>query len=345
MSIYPENNFIDIAFKILLQIDMRGNLKLDNFTYLDWDHFLEFTRKNVISVRTHNELKWAGIKLGEEFSNYVKEEVVRIDSTVKLIGGISRACHREGIECLFTKAFQHYPDMGHDIDLFVLERSRRIDGIIETKYNSLQGKNSLFNWISGKTSYQIKGCMSPVEIHHGRIGHIGEHNIYPQLLMRNKIRKTLEGFSIYIPSPEDQLILQAIQRIYGHLCIRISDIVHTIDILNNNNLNWDYIIKTIKSIGVFYGFSCYLTYVSQVVDGFLRNPLLGLELRKILINDSLGKIQFLNSNYRFPALSIIPAVYSKKLFKDFLSRNWEGAGRLIVLPPVAVISKLIHLFK
>ena len=328
---------MEFAFRLLLQPlsdVVRLSETLDN---LDWEWFLEFAQRNVILVRSNNCFREIDFEVPcEKYKIAVELEEERVGFALGLIDSIGKICSRAGVEYVFTKAFQHYPDMGHDIDLFVPSRSSRVDKIIGESLNSTHANGSLCSWIAGKSSYTIDGCSFPLEIHHGRLGHIGEHNIYPNMVMQNRRKVVIAGTSTWIPSPEDQLIVQALQRIYGHLYIRVSDVIRSFETLSTQELNWDYAFRITKQVGIFDGFSCYLNYIDEIHNSLFDRTLLPSEAEKALRLGRWGKVRFTGWYYKFPTVSVISRVYLTKLFTEVRSLNWESIARLCVLVPVAI---------
>lgn len=336
MSMSYESKYADWTLRLLLEPDRGHYSSLNELGDVRWDVFLGLARKNVVLIRSYNRLEKLRVIPDAAFREAEIEEEKRIRCTVELIERISEICAQGGIAFVFTKAFQHYPDMGHDVDLFVLDRSKRADTLIAETLGVSPAKGSLLNWISGKEGYYIEGYPSPVEIHHGRMGHIGEHNAYPDILMKNRTSISIGGITTFVPCPEDQLVIQVMQRIYDYRYIRLSDVVHTLTTIREDTLDWDYVVRTTNQIGIFDGLCCYLSYMDQIHDSLFEKPLLSPEVRKMLILDGWGKVQFRGGHYRFPNVSVM-RVYSKKFLAEVLSGNWEAVGRLCLLPPVAVL--------
>src|SRR5256885_3241311 len=94
---------------------------------VDWDMLLEIARRNGVLARTAERLLVRDVALPEPFAEAVAQEQGRIGAMLELIHQVSRTCEAAGLEFVFPKAFQDYPDMGDDVDLLLLERSTRVD--------------------------------------------------------------------------------------------------------------------------------------------------------------------------------------------------------------------------
>jgi hypothetical protein len=298
--------------------------------------FVEFARRNVILVRCEEALRAQGGSVATVLGDAAAEERRRIQQTVGFVGELGDLCLRHGIAFVFTKAFQHYPDMGHDVDLFVGDRSDQIDRLIRRAYPCAPGADSLSNRVAGKTSWEVEGQPTPVEVHHGRLGHVGEHEIYAAMLVRRRARLDIGEITTFVPSAEDQVILQALQRVYGHGTVRVSDVFHTIRLLSGD-LDRDYVVKTTRRIGILAGLCCYLRYVEAIcrtVGESLPHP----ETWKPLAARGWGDIRLRGWHYRFPAMWVFGRLYAGKLAHDLASGDWASAGRLLLLPPLAAVA-------
>ena len=321
------------------QVLMRDGVRAGDLADVDWDVILQLVQKNLITIRTFEALRELGVAVPHEaYGDMVEREQLRIGRTMELIGRISEILEGEGMEFVFTKSFQHYPDMGHDVDLFVLDGSAKADVLITSSFRTSISKESLSHKLAGKQGYEIDGYPSPVEIHHGRLGHVGEHNLYPQVLMRNRQQVTVDGITTFIASREDQLIVQAMQRIYSHLYIRLSDVVHTVSAIRRGDLDWDYVVGTAKRIGIFDGLSCYVSYVNQIYSRLFQTDVVSPEIGKLLVRGGVGKVRFKGWHYHFPIVLTVSRVYSRQFFATVGSLNWEGAARLCLLPPLTALA-------
>ncbi len=299
-----------------------------------WEELLRVAGQNMVLVRVADRLEINGLQPPAPFADAVVKERRHNGAKIDLVRRIAQACVESGIGFIFAKAFQHYPDMGDDIDLFILPRSIEADALILDGLNATPLKRDLRNRVAGTVNYRVSGCESLVEIHHGRMGMFGEHDSHISQLIKNGERSEVEGTEFLIPSPEDQLIIQGMQRVYGRSYLRLSDIFYTIVSLRRDTLDWDYIIKTAHRLGIFEGLCCYLSYVEQIHRRLFDRELLSSELRKKLILEGWGSVQFRDGVYRFPRVRV--ASYINKFRSAVLLGNWNMASRLCILPLLGV---------
>jgi hypothetical protein len=323
---------------VLMKTNISGSIN-EYLSKIDWLNFLTLMSRNTFLIRSHQRLSEFDFHIpNPEFDLCVRNEINRIKQATELINKLSILCEKNNIKYVYPKAFQHYPDMGHDIDLYVHDRSFRIDKLIIKEFGAIADTNSksLVNLISGKTGYLIPGYSTPVEIHHGRMGILGEHNVYPDLVIRNRVRFSIDGISVFQPCPEDRLIIQALQRIYGHFSIRLSDAVSSFQLLSEPGLNLDYIKKTADRIGLLEGVICYVSYISQIYHSLFEEEIFSSEkIRKEFVSRKWGDVLFGRRNYQFPLLPNLLYLFGIKMMKDLLSANCESFFKLASLPFVA----------
>ena len=227
--------------------------------------------------------------------------------------------------------------MGHDVDLFVLDRSRRVDQLLRQRIGAVPGAGSLVHRVAGKLTYVVPGYVSPVEVHHGRLGLLGEHAAYPALLARRRQPLDVDSVRTWIPSREDQLVVQVLQRIYAHLSLRLSDVLHTVVIVRHPTFDWDYAVATARRIGILHGLCCYLGYVGEVYQRSAGTRLAWPDVRGLAMPRWAGHPQFRGDHYGFPRGRVLARVYGAKLLSDLKALDWRGVGKLLLLVAIAVV--------
>lgn len=307
----------------------------DGPAWLDWDILLDVARANAVLVRTAERLAALGVSGPEWFVAAVASERQRIRAALELMDHVSRACKDRGIPFLFPKAFQDYPDFGDDIDLLVLPRSTRVDDGIIAGLPATAVSRDLGERISGATTYLIGGYVCPLDVQHGRLGLVGEHDAFPQVLAHNARSVLVEGVEFAVPRPEDQLVLQGMQRVPGRLRVGLCDMVFTIATARRASLDWDYVVATARQHGALPGLSCYLSYADQIHRDVFQQPLLSDAVRRSLVLHGWGRIEFHDGRYRFPSIRANGRLYWWQLRQRIATGDWSGAGRLCLIPVVA----------
>ena len=320
---------------IILRLLLDGSMKRDEKRTVSWGDLLHIAAQNGVLIRVVDQLETIGLEPGHSFSAAVRKMRARNQRKLGLIARIGKQCVEARVESIFPKVLQSYPDMPGDIDLYIAPRSLDADGHILEGLQAVPLKRKLRNRIDATANYRLPGCDTVLEIHHGRVGMLGEHKLYIGQLIENSQYVVAEGKKFLIPSPEDQLILQALQRVVQRSYLRLSDVISTINILRENRLDWNYILKTVNSLNSFYGLSCYLSFVDQIYRETFGLSVLPHDLATSLISRT-GRIEFKRGFYRFSRLTVGGRGYVDKFCSAVLAENWNVATRLSLLPVVAL---------
>jgi len=320
---------------IILRLMLNGTLEpLDSRTML-WGELLHVAAQNGVLIRVVDQLQVIGLEPRHFFYAAVQEMRARNQRKLSLMSRISERCVEANIDFIFAKSFQNYPDMGGDIDLYVNPRSIDVDAAILTGLKATPVKRNLRNRIEGSATYRLAGCDSLLDIHHGRLGMLGEHKLYVSQIIRNATEITIDGDNFLTPSPEDQLILQALQKVQRSY-LRLSDILTTIKLVRGERLDWNYVLNTVKDLNILYGLSCYLNFVNRVHREAFKENLLRPFLQRSLISNKTESIEFKDGFYRFPRVKVGSRGYANKFCSALLSENWSVASRLSLLPVLAL---------
>jgi len=328
----PEYRYAEVAIRLLLgQAD--SQLLLDPLSNdVNWNIFLSLTQKNRVPIRLYESFVKLGFQPGEVYQNFVNAERARIKNMVVLMGELNKMLDKSGIDFVYMKNYQHYPDMGEDIDLFVNTRTKKVDSIFINTLKAKPHKRTLLNKIGGKTQYTLDGWPFEIEIHHGRMGSMGEHIIFTKYLVANRRNANIDGVELWVPSPEDQFIVQVLQRVYGRFYFRISELVYVINAVLMERFDWDYIVKIAKLMGIFDGLQLYLSNVELIYQNIMNKSLPCINSVFPAPRRIPAKIKFSDSHYRIPLQTVVTTLYIKKLFLDIKALRYFVVVRTLLLP-------------
>ncbi|MBI4064655.1 MAG: nucleotidyltransferase family protein [Elusimicrobia bacterium] len=310
-----------------------------------WDSLATLAQRNTVLLRIFGQAQKLGIAVPASIQDIVRAEGRRIADTLGLIKELDSLCSKAGVSFVFTKAFQHYPDMGHDVDLFVMDRSGRIDDLIRQKFQTRPIGGSLFNGLAGKTTYEIGGVPSLLEIHHARLGQAGEHDWYAGVMAERRIKFTAGGVTTFVPSREDQLVLQVVQRVYDHRHLRLSDIVRGFQLIGDRDLNWDCVVKTARQMGITEGLSYYLNSIDDIAAAGARTPASMAASMPVIRRSSLPPVRFRESAYHLPLFQTVGPLRLKQLLASLTMGYCNSAARLSLLPFFGLTVGLRSLFR
>ena len=220
----------------------------------------EFMKRNLIIKR----IDCQNLTNDSKFLNYTNiysERILKQEQFIQKISVYLRQCK---IKHYFPKAYQHYPDMGNDIDLFILaSKKQKLDFINFFKLK--KDTSSLLNKLAGKSPYIYQESI-PIEIHH-YVGHFGEFKKLTESFYTSLV---ISDYKVRELSNENKILNQIIQRFYGHFTIRLSDIIYTINILNKE-LNYDLLLKKSKEYGILDALEEYLNFILNNYSNLIEN--------------------------------------------------------------------------
>lgn len=317
---------------IILRLLLNGDLDANESRAMLWGELLHVAAQNGVLIRTVDQLHAIGLEPRHFFYAAVQEMRARNQRKLTTIARISERCVEANVDHIFAKALQNYPDMGGDIDLYLTSRSTNVDSQLLRGLKATPIKRNLRNRIDGTSTYWLAGCNSLLDIHHGRLGMLGEHKLYIGRIVERAARVSVEYEDFLAPSLEDQLILQAMQRVVQRSYLRQSDLLATVKVLRRHDLDWNYILNSAKGLNIFHGLGCYLGFVEHIHRGVFGKRLVPKTLRKAMISSKTTSIEFKNGFYRFPRLVVGSRDYANKFCSAVLSENWSVASRLSLLP-------------
>ncbi|HEV3469108.1 MAG TPA: nucleotidyltransferase family protein [Pyrinomonadaceae bacterium] len=300
-----------------------------------WEELLRVARRNFVLVRLSDRLGELGINPPAFFEEEAGRERQRAAAMLDIIGRVTRACEGRGVAHVFAKSFQHHPDMGGDIDLFVESRSAEVDKAVLEGTAAEPVPRDLRARVSGVTCYRVCGGEFVLEIHHGRVGLLGEHGALVGQLIRNARRGRVGGGEFLLPSAEDLLVLHGAQRVYRSGPVRLCDVLSTAALVRPERLDWDYLLRTSERLGTAYGLRSYLTYAGQIYREASGRELLPAGPRAELEASGCGRAEPRGGVYVFPRGRVVARVYLGKVRAAVRAGNWEALGRLSLTPLLA----------
>lgn len=302
---------------------------------LDWETLARLAARNTILVRLAEALARLDFRLPRAMADAVARERHRIRGALEVVDAVSRECRTSGIEFLFPKVAQHWPDLGDDLDLLVLDRDLKRDRSIVSGLRVTTTQRDLAHCLSGSAVFHIEGRL-PLDIQHGRLGAIGEHLQFPVELVRSRRVVALDGVDVPVASPDDLLLLQGMQRVFGRLGIPLCEVVFTITTLQRASVKWEYVLDAAGRFGIREGLSCYLSYVEQIHRSLYRESLVPQRVRSCLRLTGWGKVKFHDAQYRYPTIRVSGRLYARQFAAWIGAGNWAGVGRLCLVPVVGI---------
>jgi hypothetical protein len=302
----------------------------------DWHTVASFAGRNAVLVRLADRFTSDHIPLPDFVYDAVERERQRVAHALRMIRMIDQNCSRHGIAHLFPKALQHYPDMGHDVDLLVHTESTAVDRLVLGELSAVGRPRALRDRLAGTTSYRIGDSPLTLDILHGRVGVLGEHRRLATLLVQNRRCAYVAEMALDIPSPELQVVLQGLQKVSGASSLRLADVLSTIAAARGGWLDWNDLARTARQAGVYAPVCCYLAYVNQIHEEHFGQPLLPPSVQRRVWTRGWGRVVFRDGLYRFPHRLVHRRLHATSLASALLSGDWGAAARLCCLHLLAV---------
>src|SRR6266571_2196038 len=192
---------------------------------VDWNLFARLGQRHAVLVRVADRLAALGVQAPRRFVAAADAERRRACRVLEVLRHVQATCERHRIAWMVPKALQRLPDVGDDLDLLVFASNAATDRLVLEGLPATGGRPTLVDRVAGSCVYTIAGVGGPdlaLDIHHGRVGSAGQHAAFARTLEGNGRPAVLDRTQFSVPSPEDQLVLQGLEKVAGrrsfHLC-------------------------------------------------------------------------------------------------------------------------------
>lgn len=331
-----EERLAGLALRLLLGERLPANGLVD----VDWGLLTTLAEQNGILVRLADRLAAGGVHPPRRFAEPAERERARARAALEVLAQIHAAGARHGVPWLLPKACDRFPDLGDDLDLLTLADSVAVDRALLEGLAVTPHRPTLAHRLAGSTVYGVVGVDLVLDIRHGRLGHAGQHAAYVAGLFRTRRTAALGGLQCACPAPEDQLVLQGVEKVVARRAFHLSDVVHTIATIRRDDLDWDYLLATAHALGARSGLSCYLQLVHDIHARLLGGELLTRDTRRALGPRLSRRARFDRAGFHGSALWVTGRVHARQLLGALVSRDWAAARRLALWPVAALGARL-----
>jgi len=221
---------------------------------------LFFLKENKILIRYIELLENNNVEVDKNLKTIYYSEVERVRVNRDMINRIACSLKNYEKDYIFFKNFQHYPDMGDDIDILILNNFVDIKHKLITDFPLTEKKPTIFNKLAKKNMLLDNEKGIEIELHNARLGRLGEFKFTEKEINYCKNIKDI----IYLPSSELQLIINVIQRLYTRSYLRISEILF-LKLNFPKTFDWVLVNEIAKKFGVLKGLNLYLEIIDSLV--------------------------------------------------------------------------------
>jgi hypothetical protein len=303
---------------------------------IEWSDVAAVARRDGVEQRLAAALERRGVSLPERFADAVSRARDRTARIVALAARLDEACERQSLPHVFLSLMPHYPDVGRELDLLLGQTSTATDRVILDQIQAVPGLRRLRSRLASRTIYPLPELGTVLDVRHGRLGRLGEHARFADLVLRRRRPARIGPVRCQVPSPEDQLLLQALSQSCGRRSLRVRDAYWTIATLRATRPDWAALLATAETLGLVAGLSCHLAYVDQIHELLTGRRLVDADVRARLGPRPWGRVEFRQGSYRFPTARVTGRLYLAQLRAELAAGDWEGAARLCLLPLIAV---------
>ena len=306
---------------------------------VDWNLLARLGQRHAVLVRVADRLAALGVQAPRRFVAAADAERRRACRVLEVLRHVQATCERHRIAWMVPKALQRLPDVGDDLDLLVFASNAATDRLVLEGLPATGGRPTLVDRVAGSCVYTIAGVGGPdlaLDIHHGRVGSAGQHAAFARTLERNGRPAVLDRTQFSVPSPEDQLVLQGLEKVAGRRSFHLCDMVQTIAILRGPPVDWDYVLATARAHGGWDGLSCYLHYVDEAHTRLVGWELLPAWPRRALRLQGWGHARLREAGFRFPAVRVTSRLHGRQLGRALRAGDWDAVLHLS-LWPIAVL--------
>jgi hypothetical protein len=300
----------------------------------EWPVFITLARGNAVLVRVADRLATAAIGAPAALVAAAAEERQRVAGALALVESVAHNCAAAGIECLFPSALVHAPDVGGDLDVLVLDDDLEVDRHILAGLDAVRRPRDFGSRLAATTSYRVSGFAIRLDVHHGRLGVVGEHADVAAQLVRRRRHERVGDDVVGVPSTEDQMLIQGLHRAYGRLRLKLGDIVYAMGAARRQDMDWDAVAASARAAGVRAGLAWYLACVEAIHRAALDAPLFDGARRRLLGIREVPPPAFRGGAYRLPALGTNGPLYLEQLAAHLGAGRWAAAARVCLAPAV-----------
>ena len=265
-----EPNFRVNCLTKKLITDTKRNISNDtSYKNSDIDAFLLLLKKNNVPLLYFDQKifnNYCDFFKTAEFKKQYESEAVECHMLRTEWAKIKNEFVRAGIESIFIKSVGYFPYKSSNLDVLIKQSKREMaESVLKTLgYYQLHNVEEPYKTLFRK----FKGLESTSVIHlHNKVAWINP--FHEEELLWARCRQSEKDDLIYIPSPEDSILILTAHWFYVDIEINLSDLLN-ISICLNNRVNWKYIFSVAERFGWVDGL-----YFGLLVQSFLEKNIWG----------------------------------------------------------------------
>jgi len=259
----------------------------------------------------------------------------RIQNALTFVYHICEELERGGCPITVMKSLDHWPDLGHDLDLYTTADEKQVVKIMLGRLGARIEPRSWGDRLANKWNFAVPGLPESVEVHAQRLGQTGEHIAMARRFVTRRVPRTLEGVTFMVPAPEERVIVATLQRMYRHFYFRVCDFLNTLALLEGDQIDFAELKKAADLGHIWPGVATYLKIVCDYVRGYRGDA---PELPKPVLATARfgGNVIFARGLFlRIPILPNGADLYTRQLTGTAVRGDVPATLRLSLLPYLA----------
>ena len=321
---------------------------LQHMSAEEWSTFLSFAELQRTSIRTLKLLlQWAQagrfqpqFQTPQELGDLAQAQQRQVEYALSTLSKVVAALALTGHDPIVIKTLDHWPDIGSDLDLF---SSANESDVVRVMRSELQAEPQAQSWgdkLAHKWNFRIPGLPQLVEIHVGCLGQTGEQDELPAHLLATSVQREVGLFQFRVPSPEEQVTIATLQRMYRHFYIRFTDLVNLTGLVRARRLDFARLRTSSQGWSIWPGVATLLKITS---DYNVRAGTSALPLPQFVVDAARfgADVTYVGEQFlRVPMLPQGSELFLQQLIRTGAARRFRAAARLSLLPALAAVAFL-----
>ena len=270
----------------------------------------------------------------------LQRETARIDHALTFLQRICSALEEGGCPVTVIKSLDHWPDLGSDLDLYTDADAAKVVELMGTHFGAKLAERSWGDRLANKWNFVVPGLPELVEVHAGRLGQTGEQTEVTRSVSSRARTAEVRGHIFRVPAPEDRIVISTLQRMYRHFYIRLCDIIDNARLLDEHQVDFEYLHTLGSAAGLWEGIATYLRIISEYVQSYRGT---GVPLTPLVTGAAKFGTDQVRFRRDFLRVSIMPHslnLYASELMTLLLKGELRNSFRLSLLPGLATAAAL-----
>jgi hypothetical protein len=310
----------------------------------EWSDFLRFAEMQRVYLRTLQLLeRWDAVETAAppfagrlRLKDVMQVEERQIGCTLAALEKIVLALELTGHSPVVIKTLDHWPDIGSDLDLFIASSEAETVRAMRSELRAEPQPRSWGDRLAHKWNFQIPGLPQLVEIHVGCLGQTGEQDTLALHLEETSVMRDMGAFSFRVPAPEEQVTLAALQRMYRHFYIRLTDLLNLTGLVRAGSLDFARLRASTERWSIWPGVATLLKITSDYNERTGVGP---LAVPEFVVRSARFGADITYVGEQFLRVPIVPQgfqLFLQQLIGTGATRHFRPAARLSLLPVLAV---------